>query len=129
MYKHDNLFFFFLLKITNEENRKLYCYDVLSFVHQKIRERYLHTNLGCGNVILKKEKYERRKSCVRTFLGGENEIRTHGTFQCSHDFQSCALDQLSHLSEFFMALLPTGCILSCFCLFVKLFFDFSDFLC
>ena len=30
--------------------------------------------------------------------GGEREIRTLGTCYSSHDFQSCALDQLSHLS-------------------------------
>ena len=33
-----------------------------------------------------------------TNCGGESGIRTHGEYYPTHDFQSCALDQLSHLS-------------------------------
>lgn len=32
------------------------------------------------------------------YNGGESGIRTRGTFNSSHDFQSCAFNQLSHLS-------------------------------
>ena len=37
------------------------------------------------------------------FIGGEKGIRTLDTVPRIHDFQSCAFDQLSHLS--------TGCLL------------------
>ena len=35
----------------------------------------------------------------RCFFGGEKGIRTLDTVPRIHDFQSCALDQLSHLSN------------------------------
>ena len=34
-----------------------------------------------------------------SYFGGERGIRTLGEFNPTHDFQSCALDQLSHLSK------------------------------
>ena len=42
------------------------------------------------------------------YSGGEREIRTLGTFDSSHDFQSCALDQLSHLSMTIVSI--TACV-------------------
>ena len=39
-------------------------------------------------------------NCIKnpSRFGGEKGIRTLGDVSATHDFQSCALDQLSHLS-------------------------------
>lgn len=37
---------------------------------------------------------------VPFLIGGERGIRTLGKFNPTHEFQSCALDQLSHLSNY-----------------------------
>ena len=51
------------------------------------------------------DKQKPRNHCGYGVLGGgEREIRTLGTFDSSHDFQSCALDQLSHLSMTFCSM-------------------------
>ena len=48
------------------------------------------------------EKHEKENSTIRSygaiFFGGETGIRTLETLPRLHDFQSCAFDQLSHLS-------------------------------
>ena len=50
-----------------------------------------------GQISLKKAHIVLVDKCV-LFSGGENGIRTHETGYGLHDFQSCALDQLGHLS-------------------------------
>lgn len=48
---------------------------------------------------------------VRTLFYGESGIRTHGDISATLDFESSALDQLSHLSlRSCCAILPVSCL-------------------
>lgn len=47
-----------------------------------------------------KTKTSQNLSVLRGFSGGKMGIRTPERFYTLHDFQSCALDQLSHLSTY-----------------------------
>ena len=53
-----------------------------------------------------KTKPSQELSNLRGFFGGKMGIRTPERFYTLHDFQSCALDQLSHLSICFSFVLP-----------------------
>ena len=44
----------------------------------------------------------------RPWLAGESGIRTHGDISATFDFESSALDQLSHLSEKYGGIVPCG---------------------
>ena len=57
----------------------------------------------------KKPRNRCNQHVTRFQFGGEREIRTLGTFDSSHDFQSCALDQLSHLSMTIVSI--TACVI------------------
>ena len=56
------------------------------------------TQAGCPELIVRHEKANKKSPKFWDFFGGEKGIRTLDTVPRIHDFQSCALDQLSHLS-------------------------------
>ena len=67
------------------------------------RERFLFSLPCCPNpeprVLIHRFQNEKRPTYrLAVFHGGERGIRTLGTIASTHDFESCAFDQLSHLS-------------------------------
>ena len=80
-------------------------------IHAKSVRKVLEMTSENSSFSLENPDMQRpRNHCGYGVLGGgEREIRTLGTFDSSHDFQSCALDQLSHLSMTIVSI--TACVM------------------